>query len=168
MTTKRNFVLSALLLPVVVCDARANLSLLFKIGKALKSLGKPALAIGTSAIAGIASAKALKEIEHQHDDSPMLLVTTYYVLLNERRTSDAAACWEDEPLSHIKFMKTFESILISDIKEINRTPARADIFISLQARQYARNQEEWKGNIILSWHETTWLIRSMQISKVNA
>lgn len=136
-----------------------------RVFKVLKNLGKPALAITTSAVAGVVSAKVMKDLEHVHEDSPTILIVTYYALLDSKRVDDAKACWESIPEAHINFMRTIEKVVVWDAKEINKTPSNAAVFVSLYAKQYGREAEEWRGTINLRWHETNWLIQSMQISK---
>jgi hypothetical protein len=145
--------------------SEANASIAARISKVLKAIGKPALAITTSALAGVVSAKVMKDLEKAHDDSPMLLVATYYTLIDTKRFEDAASCWESVPDAHMRFMKTVEDLVLKDVKELNRTPARAHLLVVLQAKQFGRSSEEWRGTVEMGWHETHWLIRGMQIKK---
>lgn len=146
-------------------DAFASSGIALKILRHLKTVGKPALAISTSLIAGVASAKVMKELEHAHDDSPMLHVFTYYALISENRINDAMNLWQVAPKSHFQFMKMVDDIFVLDIKEINRTLNSSDVFVALEVKQFGRKLEEWRGDVKLVWVDGTWLISAMYIKK---
>lgn len=165
MNTRRIGILFSVLCLLEPSLVSANAVVAGRVIRVLRALGKPALAISTSAVAGVVSAKMMKDLEHVHDDSPTMHIVTYYALVDSRKMEDAKSCWEVPPESHFSFMKTIEKVVVWDIKEINRTPQNSAVFVTLSAKQYGREAEEWRGTIDLRWHDTHWLIKSMHISK---
>ena len=114
------------------------------ISNILKSLGKPAVAISTSALGGFISAKVMKDLERAHDNSPRLHVATYFFLFGTNRKDDAIAFWEAYPRAHFDFMKTVDSLDILDMDEINRTSEKADVLVSLSVKQFGRKPANWR------------------------
>jgi hypothetical protein len=135
--------------------------------KALGILGKSAAGIGASTIAGITSAKAMKELEHAHDDSPLIVVGTYYVLLGERRSHDAMAIWDTPPSKHFGDSHNVAKFTILDLKEVNRTPKDAAVWVNVVGNKFGQLREEYKGLIYLRWIRNRWAITSMKLGKLD-
>jgi hypothetical protein len=146
-------------------QAAAAVSLTAKILRALSATGKAAVPVTTSVVAGVTTAKALKELEHAHDDSPMVLVITYYALLSHKEIAGAKACWENPPDIHFAASKSIDKFVVNDIKEINKTPSNAAVLVEVTGSLVGQAPEKYKGPIYLKWASNKWLITSMKLVK---
>lgn len=136
--------------------------------KIIKALGKTSATLGTSAFAGVVSAKVMKDFEHAHDDAPALHVIAYYALVGNRKIEDASSFWADTPVKHLEFMKTFQTLELQDIKEISKSPSKATVWVSLKGKQLGKSPKAWIGTVNLHWFNQNWLITGMDIKPQSA
>ncbi len=131
--------------------------------KIMKALGKTSVTIGASAVAGVVSAKVMKDFEHAHDDAPALHVIAYYALAGNRRIDEVQNFWVKPPDKHLSFMKTFEYLELRDLKELSKTNTDATVWVVLRGKQVNRAPLDWQGTVRLRWVGHNWLIMSMEI-----
>ncbi len=130
----------------------------------LKSAGKVGVTLSASAVAGVVSAKVMKDFEHAHDDAPALHVITYYSLVGNSRIDAASTFWVQPDQRQLNFLRTFEKLELRDLKELSKTPERAAVWVSLHGNQVSRSPSSWNGTVYLVWNGSAWLISHIQIA----
>ena len=139
-----------------------------RVASIFKSAGKVGVTITASAVAGVVSAKVLKDFEHAHDDAPALQVIAYYSLVGNRRIDDATTFWAHPDKRQLNFLRTFEKLHLKDVRELSKTPKNAAVWVSLYGNQLSKKPTSWNGTVYFVWNGTDWLISHIQIAPMGA
>jgi hypothetical protein len=129
----------------------------------MKTTGKVGATLTVSAVAGVVSAKVMKDIEHAHDDAPAMHVVAYYSLVGNRRVNEASTFWVKPDQRQLDFLRTFDRLELRDLKELSKTPERAAVWVSLYGNQVSRAASPWQGTVYLVWTGSAWMITNTQI-----